>query len=250
MKFFIDSANVSEIAEALARGFVSGVTTNPSLLAKEPKGKFEDRIGEIVTLLKEHSDRWNVPPLHLSVEVFSRDAQEMLGQAKDFARMFGYTALSVKVQVGWNELAVVHELARAGVSVNCTACMSVTQAMMAAHAGARYVSLFWGRIRDGGSKAEDLSGRNELAQKRVLDTGDYDPAVVTGRVRALLDGIPALNAEIIVGSIRGVVDVRDAMLAGAHIVTVPPKFFHDMISHFKTDEVINQFLKEFNEWLA
>ena len=243
MKIFVDTANLQEIEETLKRGFIQGVTTNPSLLAKEPKSKFEEHISKIVELLKKYQDG-----AHLSVEVFSQDPKEILKQAKYFKQTFQYDSLSIKVQVGWNELEVIKELSENGISVNCTACMNVTQAMMAAWAGAKYVSLFWGRIRDGGSDEKFKNERDMAFKNKSLDNDDFDPAKVVRRTRQLIDQT-GLNAEIIAGSMRGVLDIRDAVLAGAHIVTVPPKLFKDMISHFKTDEVIRQFLTDFDNWL-
>ncbi|MBI2989741.1 MAG: hypothetical protein HYY51_00940 [Candidatus Magasanikbacteria bacterium] len=244
MNIFVDSANLHDIEEALKRGFATGVTTNPSLLSKEPKSSFEGHIGKIVELIKRYA-----PGIHLSVEVFSKDPQEILRQAKQFVEQFQYPELSIKVQVGWDELATIKILSEQGISVNCTACMHSNQAMMAARAGARYVSLFWGRIRDGGLNDQSAEKREDLKKRSVLDSQDFDPSFVTQSVRKLLDQ-SGLNTKIIVGSIRGVLDVRDAALAGAHIVTVPPKFFPDMIRHFKTDEVVEQFLSDFSAWLA
>lgn len=235
MKIFIDSANLTDIEEVLKRGFAQGITTNPSLLAKEPKGSLQGHIEKIIKLINQYQ-----PGIHLSVEVFSRDPEEILKQARNFVEYFKYPQISVKVQVGWNELAAVKKLSEAGVSVNCTACMSVTQAVMAARAGARYVSLFWGRIRDGAAEAKD---------KKVLDDRDLEPFTVVKLVRQILDQ-DKIDSEIIAGSIRGVTDVIDAGLSGAHIVTVPPKFFPDMIKHFKTDQVLNQFLTDFDSWLS
>lgn len=239
MKIFIDSANLADIEEALKRGFIQGITTNPSLLAKEPKGSFKGHIEKIIALINQYQ-----PGIHLSVEVFSRDTDEIIKQAKDFIASFNYPQISIKVQVGWNELETIKKLSSAGISVNCTCCMSVTQAMMAARAGARYVSLFWGRIREGGTENES----NSLREKKIRDDNDFDPAFVTASVKKLLDE-SKLNSEIIVGSIRSVLDIRDAALAGARIVTIPPKFFPDMVNHFKTDQVVNQFLNDFAGWL-
>ena len=240
MKLFIDTANLVDIEAALKRGFARGITTNPSLLAKEPKGNFADHVGKIIGLIREYQ-----PGAHLSVEVFSRDADVIFEQALDFHRRFSYDNLSVKVQIGWDELEVIRRLKAKDIAVNCTACMSVTQAVMAASAGARYVSLFWGRIRDGGLSAVRAGG----IDRGVWDDHDFDPAKVVRSARSLIDASYP-GVEIIVGSIRSVVDVRDAGLSGAHIVTVPPKFFPDMINHFKTDEIVDQFLKDFREWLT
>ena len=246
MKIFIDTANLADIEAALRRGFIDGITTNPSLLAKEPKAKFEDHIKKIVELARELKNG-----VHLSVEVFSREPDEIIRQAKYFIKEFGYPNLSIKVQVGWNELETIRRLSEEGVSVNCTACMTPTQAVMAAAAGAKYVSLFWGRIRDAGDpeKSKTLWGAlSKLREEKALEDSDSDPAAVVRQTRTLLDQRGAA-AEIIAGSMRSVADVKQAGLAGAHIVTVPPKFFPAMISHPKTEEVVDQFLKDFEGWL-
>lgn len=244
MKIFIDTANLTDIEEGLKRGFAQGITTNPSLLAKEPKSSFTEHIHKIIALIDQYQ-----PGTHLSIEVFSKDPKEMIAQAKEFMSEFNYPSLSIKVQVGWNELEVIRELTQAGISVNCTACMTVTQAIMAARAGAKYVSLFYGRIRDGGVDEDFKAVREELLTKKALDMKDFDPNWVVSSTRQLLD-TGAINSEIIVGSIRSVLDIRDAALAGAHIVTIQPKFFKDMSSHYKTEQVINQFLSDFQAWLS
>ena len=244
MKIFIDTANLEDIEEALKRGFVRGITTNPSILAKEPKAKFEEHIGKIVELIKKYQ-----PGISLSVEVFSRDPKEILLQANNFINTFKYKELAVKVQVGWSELEVIRQLAQVGVAVNCTCCMTINQAVMAAAAGARYVSLFWGRIRDGGEKPEHLETRLKLREERSLEDKDFDPSYVVSETRKIFDQ-QYPGVEIIAGSMRGAVDVKNAALAGAHIVTVSPKLFPQMVNHFKTDEVVQQFLTDFEKWLT
>ena len=243
MKIFIDSANLDDIESALKRGFSSGITTNPSLLAKEPRSSFETHIKKIINLINKYQ-----PGIHLSVEVFSQNPQEIIAQALRFVEQFDYPQISIKVQVGWNELETIKQLSSLGISVNCTPCVNITQAIMAARAGAKYVSLFWGRIRDGGIEKESEVARNDLIDRRVLDQTDFDPAAVVKSVRQIIDQ-DQIDTEIIVGSIRSVVDIRDAALAGGHIITIPPKFFSDMTTHFKTDQVIHQFLNDFQKWL-
>lgn len=241
MKLFADTANLADIKSALKKGFIQGITTNPSLLAKEPKSNFEWHIGRIVELIKTHKNG-----IHLSVEVFSRDLDEILRQANHFRDALNYEQLSIKVQIGLEELEVIRKLKEDGFSVNCTCCMSVNQAIMAAASGARYVSLFWGRIRDTCRSTEQ---RNEAEASGSLDFMDFDPKKVIIMTRALLDkSYPGV--EIIAGSIRKATDIRDAGFAGAHIVTVPPKFFPQMAAHFKTDEVVEQFLADFKKWLS
>lgn len=243
MKIFIDSANLREVEEGLKRGFAQGITTNPLLLAKEPKSSFEGHIGKIIELVNKYQ-----PGIHLSVEVFSREPAKIIEQAKQFVKQFAYPKMSIKIQMGWNELETIRELSQQGISVNCTACMTATQAIMAASAGAKYVSLFWGRIKDGGTDADLAAVRDQALAKKALDQKDFDPVFVVRTTREWLEK-QGSAAEIIAGSIRSVNDIRDAGLAGAHIVTVPPKFFPDMAGHFKTDQVIDQFLTAFEKWL-
>ena len=221
MKIFVDSANLGEIEEALRRGFVAGVTTNPSIMSKEDRVDVRLHIGRIIELI----GRYEVT-IPLSVEVFTEDPQEMVRQAEELTSEFGgYQGLNIKVPIGWNELAVIRELKSRGIRVNCTCCMSFNQAVMAACAGADFVSLFYGRIRDIGYDAR---------------------SVVESVHRAFKEG--GLASQIIVGSIRHIYDINEAFMAGADIVTVPPKFFPQMVSHPKTDEAVNQFLSDFRKW--
>lgn len=218
MKLFVDTANLEELEQVLRRGFPAGVTTNPSILARE-QGDWHGHINQMITLLKEYD--YAIP---LSVEVFSSEPEEMIRQAEDFIEQFGhYPNLNVKVPIGWDELAVIAQLRRRGIRVNCTCCMSYNQAVMAAQAGANFVSIFWGRIRDVG----------------------YDAGLIVRQVRETFGRWDA-PAEIIVGSIRHIADVNEALQAGADIVTVPPKFFPQMCSHPKTDEAVSQFLRDAN----
>jgi transaldolase len=221
VKIFVDSANLHEIEESLQRGFASGITTNPSILSKEERRDFRTHIRDIIALLRRYDS--HIP---LSVELFTVDPSEMLAQAEQFLTDFGdYDQLYVKVPIGWDELRVMHQIRRLGGKVNCTCCMSYNQAMMAADVGAEFVSLFWGRIRDTG----------------------FDAASV---VRAVHQTFRDWNApsQIIVGSIRQMIDINEAIQAGADIVTVPPKFFPSMCRHPKTDEAVQQFMQDFRGW--
>jgi transaldolase len=221
VKLFVDSANLVEIEECLKRGFASGITTNPSILSKEERRDFATHIRDIISLLRRYESN-----ISLSVELFTTDADEMLAQAKRFLIEFGdYENLAIKVPIGWDELRVIRELRRMGAKVNCTCCMSFNQAIIAADAGASFVSLFWGRIRDTGS----------------------DASAVVRQVRQTLRERES-PAEIIVGSIRQMIDVNEAVQAGADIVTVPPKFFPLMCQHPKTDEAVQQFMRDFRSW--
>src|SRR3989344_3672683 len=245
MKIFIDSANLNDLEVALERGFASGITTNPSILAKEPKSGFENHVKKIIKVIRKYHRKGDLP---LSIEVFSRDSKEIISQAENFKKTFKYPGLCVKVHIGWDELKTIKQLSDRGIPVNCTACMTVSQAVMAAQAGARYVSLFWGRIGDAGQDEKFPSEREKLLTEGVLDKDDFDPGKIVSQTRELLDKLN-LPTEIIVGSIRKVTNIRDAHASGAHIVTVPPKFFKPMVSHYKTDEVVEIFLKDFQAWL-
>jgi transaldolase len=221
VKIFVDSANLDDIEAALARGLRSGITTNPSLLAREERREFRAHIRAIIDLLR----RYDVAP-PLSVELFTADPAEMLAQAERFLAEFGdYEQLVIKVPIGWDELRVIRELRRRGARVNCTCCMSYNQALAAAQAEANYISLFWGRIRDYGD----------------------DPASIVRQVRSTFKEWDC-PSQIIVGSIRQAQDVAEALQAGADIVTVPPKFLPQLCAHPKTDEVVQQFIDEFRAW--
>lgn len=223
MKLFLDSANLTEIDEALQRGIVSGITTNPSILSREEKGDFLTHIRAILGRVHYYSAD-NIP---VSVEVFTNRLDEMLTQAKRLVADLADPSVVIKIPVGWDELAVIRELSDNGIWVNCTCCMSYNQAILAALAGAKYVSLFWGRIKDTGA----------------------DAATVVRHVRATFREWNH-PAEIIVGSIRHLMDVNEAFQAGADIVTVPFKFLESMTRHPKTDEAVRQFLDDFKRWAA
>jgi len=222
MKLFVDSASLTEIEASLTRGFASGVTTNPSILAKEEKRDYREIVRDIINLITKFG-----APLPLSVEVFTMDPDEMIRQAEELVTHFGdYKGLTIKVPVGWDELRLIVRLTDLHVALTGM-CRSFNQAVMALDAGARYVSLFYGRIRDTG----------------------YDAGEIVSQVRAAMDRSGS-EAEIIVGSIRHIMDINEAIQAGAHIVTVPPPFLVKMCQHPKTDEVVAQFCNDFAKWMS
>lgn len=247
MKIFIDTANWHDIEEALKRGIIRGITTNPSLLSKEPKADYLTHIAQIVELINRYQDSYR-DVIHLSVEVFSQNSEVIIEQAYQISNYLKYRHLSIKVQIGWDELEAITRLSKDGFSVNCTCCMSVNQAVLAASAGAKYVSFFWGRIRDFAYSQYDKQYK-EAVSAGILDFSDLDPQQVVKTTREIFDA-KYPGVEIIVGSIRKATDIRDAMRARTHIVTVPPKFFKDMVNHFKTEEVVNQFLTDFKNWMS
>jgi transaldolase len=211
MQIFVDSANVEEIRKWLAQGVVDGVTTNPSIMLKDGISDIEEGARNLSKLLGK---------LPLSVEVTTNQTEEMVRQAHVFAKWAPNIVVKIPVvnENGESCLGVVHTLTRAGIAVNSTAILSFNQAILAAKAGATYVSIFAGRIADEGN----------------------DPAVTIRSVRAWLDQWKS-PAQIIAGSIRSPLDVQNAALAGAHVVTIPPQFLAKMIDHKYTRETVRQF---------
>ena len=222
MKLFLDSANLQDVESALMRGHISGITTNPSLLAKEPKANFYEHIKKIVKLIAANG--CGIP---LSVEVFATKPEEMIAQAEDIVQKIPYSALNIKVPIGWDELKVIYALSRQGIKVNCTCIFTAEQCVLAANSGANFVSIFHCRLKDIGG----------------------DPVGVIKTTRQVFDKA-GHNAEIIVGSIRMQSDVLEAHAAGAHIVTVGAKIMEQMVAHPATDKSVQGFLKDFQGWIS
>ncbi len=220
MKIFLDTANLEEIEKGLKQGILSGITTNPSLIAKEPKADFLAHVKKIVELCQKYQQE-----IPLSIEVFQTEPEKMIQQAKNFVSALGYDNLTIKIPIGWSELEVIRELSKVGIKVNCTCGFNEAQAILAAKAGARYFSLFCGRMKDIG----------------------VDPFKVIKNTRQLLEGT---DTEIIIGSIRHMQDVVDSFLAGAHIVTAPINILEKMALHPKTKESVDGFLKDFSQWIG
>ena len=211
MEIFIDSSNREEIQKWLEQGVVDGVTTNPSIMLRDGVRDLQAGTVPICTLLGARP---------VSVEVTSNDHGEMLQQARTIATWASNIVVKIPVinQDGISSLGVVHALAEEGIAVNATAILSFNQAILAAKAGATYVSIFAGRVADEGN----------------------DPAVVIRNVRNWLDAW-GFTTKIIVGSIRACMDVQAAALAGAHIITIPPQFLPKMVDHKYTRETVRQF---------
>lgn len=211
MQIFIDSANFKEIEQWLRQGVIDGVTTNPSIMLKDGVFDIEEGARRLCKLLRDRP---------VSVEVTTNDPKEMIDQARVFADWARNVVVKIPVitEDGRSCLEVVNSLVREEIAVNCTAILSFNQAILAAKAGATYVSIFTGRIADEGG----------------------DPSVVVRNARQWLDAW-AYPSRIIVGSIRSTMDVQNAALAGAHIVTIPPQFLTKMIDHKYTRETVKQF---------
>ncbi|HEV2523270.1 MAG TPA: transaldolase family protein [Candidatus Acidoferrales bacterium] len=214
MQIYLDSADHREIEKWMREGIVDGVTTNPSILFKDGVFDLEEGAYRLASLLGDRP---------LSVEVTTDDPARMLGQGRTLARLAPNVVVKIPVTNAKGEscLGVIHALTREGTAVNTTAILSFNQAVLAAKAGAAYVSIFAGRIADEGN----------------------DPAVAIRNVRAWLDAWK-FTAKIIVGSIRTVMDIQNAALAGAHIVTIPPQFLPKMLDHKYTRETVLQFNRD------
>jgi len=214
MQIFIDSANEKEIRHWLRQGVVDGVTTNPSIMLKDGMYDAEEGARRLCSLVGDRP---------VSVEVTSNDQDEMIDQARGFAGWGSNIVVKVPIvnESGESCLRVINTLHEEGIAVNATALLSFNQALLASKAGATYVSIFAGRIADEGN----------------------DPSLTIRNVRQWLEDWKSA-AKIIVGSVRSVIDVQNAALAGAHIVTIPPQFLPKMVDHKYTRETVAQFNRD------
>ena len=208
MKLFIDTANINEIREANALGIIDGVTTNPTLIAREGR--------DFIAVVKEICSIVDGP---ISAEVVSLKADEMINEAKALSRI--HKNIVVKIPIMPEGLKAAKALSKDGIKTNLTLCFSPLQALLAAKAGAAYVSPFIGRLDDIGQVGMDL-----IADIKTIFT-NY-----------------SFKAEIIVASVRNPVHVLDAARIGADIATVPYNVLMSLIKHPLTDIGIDRFLKD------
>lgn len=212
MKFFIDTANYEEIKEAYAWGILSGVTTNPSLVAKEPNINFHDRLREIAELVDGS----------VSGEVISLDAKGMIEEGLELAAI--HPNITIKLPMTPAGLEACKFFSKKGIKTNVTLIFSANQALMAARAGATYVSPFIGRLDDIGQNGVEL----------ISTIAD-------------IFTIHDIKTEIIAASIRHPQHVTEAALAGAHIATTPYKVLKQLFHHPLTDKGIEGFLNDWNK---
>ena len=208
VKFFIDTANIDEIREAKELGILAGVTTNPSLVAKEGVN-FHDRLREITDLVSES----------VSAEVIALDAETMISEGKELAAIA--PNITVKVPMTPDGLKAVHAFSELGIKTNVTLVFSPVQALLAARAGATYVSPFLGRLDDIGHDGLDL-----------ID-----------QISAIFE-THKIPTEIIAASIRHPIHVTEAAIRGAHIGTIPLKVIKQLTKHPLTDQGIEKFLAD------
>ena len=211
MKFFIDTANINEIKEANELGVLAGVTTNPSLVAKEGVD-FHERIREICNTVEGP----------VSAEVISLEADKMIEEGKELAKIAPNVV--VKVPMTTEGLKAVKAFSDLGIRTNVTLVFSAVQALLAARAGATYVSPFLGRLDDIGHNGMDLI-----------------------RQIAEIFAIHGIETEIIAASVRHSVHVTDAALNGAHIATIPANVIASLVKHPLTDQGIEKFLADWEK---
>jgi transaldolase len=210
MKFFIDTANIDEIKEAHSMGMVDGVTTNPSLIAKEGRN-FEE-------IIKEICDIVDGP---ISAEVVSTDTEGMLKEARNLSKI--HDNIVVKIPMLVNGLKATRKLSEEGIKTNVTLVFSPLQALMAAKAGATYVSPFIGRL-------DDISQEGLLLVEQIIEIyGNY-----------------AFDTEIIVASIRNPLHVLESALMGADIATIPFSVLNKLAAHPMTDKGLKAFLDDWD----
>jgi transaldolase len=208
MKLFLDSADPKEIAELAETGLVDGVTTNPSLAAKQGLDIF-DSLKKICAAV----------PGPISAEVLATDTNGMIAEGERYAKIA--KNITIKIPMTWDGMKAVRALRDQGLMVNVTLCFSAMQAMMAAKAGATFISPFIGRLDDCGEDGMQL----------IRD------------IRQIYDNY-GFKTEILAASIRSVSHVRESALAGADVATLPPGIFKQLINHPLTDKGLATFLAD------
>lgn len=215
MKFFIDTANLEEIREAKEMGLIDGVTTNPSLIAKEGRVDFKAHIERICQIVEGD----------VSVEVTALDTDGMIQQGREFASIAPNVV--IKCPLTLEGLKATRMLASEGIKVNVTLCFSPAQAILAAKAGATYISPFIGRL-------DDVSHDGmQLIRDIVQIYKNYN-----------------FPTQVLAASIRHPRHVVESALAGAHVATIPFKVIQQLVKHPLTDKGLDAFLADWERWKA
>jgi transaldolase len=217
VQFFLDTASLKEIEEFTRRGIADGVTTNQKILLSEGRVDFKRRILEICALVDGP----------ISVETTKSTVPELMVEGRDYASWHKNIVVKVAMYGDGRGMQVVHQLSKEGIRTNMTCMMTFNQLVLAAKAGATYVSLFYNRSVEAG-------------ENPVQIIRDY----------AVLAKENNLPARLIVGSIRKPDDVALAVAAGAHIMTVPAKILKQMAFNSRTEETIEEFDKAWQDFLA
>lgn len=208
MKFFVDTAEIAEIRELAATGMVDGVTTNPSLILKSGR--------DIIEVTREICDLIDGP---VSAEVAATEADAMIAEGRHLAEIA--PNIAVKVPLTWDGLKACKTLSDEGKMVNVTLCFSATQALLAAKAGATFISPFIGRLDDNGADGMEL----------------------IGEIRTIYDNYN-FATEILAASIRSANHVKDAALIGADVATIPPSVLKKLADHVLTDKGLEAFVAD------
>ena len=211
MRFFIDTANVDDIKKANDMGVICGVTTKPSLIAKEGR-KFEDVIAEIASIVDG--------PISGEVKATTTDAEGMIREGREIAKI--HPNMVVKIPMTTEGLKAVKVLAAEGIKTNVTLIFTANQALLAARAGAAYVSPFLGRL-------DDISVRGVELVEEISE----------------IFAVAGIETEIIAASVRNPMHITDCALAGADIATVPYKVLEQMTHHPLTDAGIRKFQEDY-----
>ena len=212
MKFFIDSADVKEIGELAATGLVDGVTTNPSLVAKTGR-PIKEVIAEICTIVAGP----------VSAEVTATDYDGMIAEGMTLAAIAKNVA--IKVPTTWDGLRACRTLSQKGHAVNVTLCFSANQALLAAKAGAMFISPFLGRLDDVG----------------------HDGMELVREIRTIYDNYDALTTEILAASMRTPLAVKQVAMLGADVATLPPALLRSLVKHPLTDGGLAAFLSDWKK---
>jgi len=209
MQLFLDTASIDDIRAAARFGVISGVTTNPSLLAKEGRVSYRDRIREIAEVIDGP----------ISAECVSRTADELVPEARELASW--HPNVVVKIPIDEEGLEAIHRCSKEGIRINTTLIFSPNQALLAALAGASFLSPFVGRLDDVGHDGMEV-------------------------VRQCVDIVEAygLHARVLAASLRHPLHVQQAAAAGAHVATIPPAVLGQMLKHPLTDVGIDRFLDD------
>ncbi len=209
MRFFIDTADVAEIRDLAATGLVDGITTNPSLVAKSGRDFFEV-LREICAIV----------PGPVSAEVTATNLETMLAEGRALAKLA--KNIVIKVPLTPDGLKACKAFSDEGIPVNVTLCFSAAQALLAAKAGASYISPFVGRLDDIGQDGLEL----------IAD------------IVEIYDAYPSIETEVLVASVRNAAHVVEAAKMGAHVATIPPAVLRQMYKHPLTDKGLDAFLKD------
>lgn len=214
MQLFLDTANIEHISHGVRMGVITGVTTNPSLISKEGKVDYKRHVREICSIV----------PGPVSTEVVKQDAAGMVTEARQIASWAKNVV--VKIPASLEGVEATHQLAKEGIKVNFTLCFSINQALLAAAAGAAFVSPFVGRLDDIGENGM------RLVKEIVAAYNNYPASIKT---------------QVIAASIRHPQHCIEAAQAGAHIATIPYQVLMQMIQHPLTDIGIKRFLDDWNK---